>query len=313
MVKKRERFAEPIADNALHAPMGGNQRSLLIAGGTLATLLTVWAYWPTLREMVQQWLHQPDYSHGLFVVPIAVFFLWLKRSEIQGQRVAPSFIGVTLLALAGVLRVAAAVFYLKPLDGWTIPLWIAGIIWSLCGMRVLRWSLPSVAFLWFMVPIPYSIETWLSVPLQSIATKISAIVLVMLGQPAITEGNTIWIGEHHLFVEEACSGLRIFVGIFALAFAFALFSRWTWWQKGLALCAALPVAIAANACRIVATGLLYEFASSETAKRFSHDLSGLLSIPLAALIFWLFLVFLDHLFPQIEQLSAVEVGSSDRS
>ncbi len=71
------------------------------------------------------------------------------------------------------------------------------------------------------------------------------------------------LGEHTLFVEEACSGMRIFFGIFALAFAFVLFSRWSWWQKVLVLLAAMPVAIVANVTRIVATGLLYQFVSSE--------------------------------------------------
>jgi exosortase len=185
-------------------------------------------------------------------------------------------------------------------------------VWLLCGWRCLQWSLPSIVFLWFMVPIPFSAETWLSVPLQRLATKLSTTCLVMLGQPALAEGNTIWIGDQQLFIEEACSGLRIFVGIFALAFAFALFSRWSWWQKGLALAAALPIAIIANMIRIVATGLLYELVSGEAAMHFSHDLSGLIMIPIAAFMFWLFLIYLDRLFPEVEALSAFEAGAATK-
>src|SRR5690606_31421502 len=103
--------------------------------------------------------------------------------------------------------------------------------------------------------------------LQRVATKASTEVLVTLGQPALAEGNTIWLGDNHLGVEEACSGIRILIGIYALAFAFVLFSRWTWWQKGLALVAALPIAIMANVTRIVVTGLLYQYTSSDAAHR----------------------------------------------
>ena len=154
-----------------------------------------------------------------------------------------------------------------------------------------------------MVPIPFRAESWFSVPLQGIATKLSAAVLVSLGRPAIAEGHTILLGEHTLFVEEACSGLRIFVGIFALAFAFVLFSRWSWWQKGIVLVAALPVAIIANSIRIVATGLLYQWVSSEAAHGFSHDVAGFVMIPLAAALLWLLLVYLDKLFPVVEEIS----------
>lgn len=281
---------------------------LTLASATLLGACT-WAYWPTLVEMVGQWINQPDYSHGFLVIPIALFFLWSTRSRMPRAEIRPSVYGMTLLALACALRVAAGAFYLGPLDGWTIPIWVAGSVWLLFGWRMLAWSLPSIAFLWFMIPIPFQAESLLSVPLQKIATKLSTACLLMLGQPALAEGNTIWIGEHQMFIEEACSGLRIFVGIFALAFAFALFSRWTWWQKAFALVAALPIAIVANVLRIVTTGLLYQLVSSEASMHFSHDLSGIIMIPLAAVMFWMFLVYLGRLFPEVEIVSAYDVGT----
>jgi exosortase len=261
--------------------------------------------------MVRQWINQPDYSHGFIVLPIALLFLWSKRSRISADMVSPSWYGAIVLAAAAGMRVTAGKYYLGPVDGWTMPLWIAGSVWLLFGWKVFRWALPAIAFLWFMIPIPYSAETILSVPLQSIATKISTAVLVMLGQPALAEGNTIWIGDHQLFIEEACSGLRILVGIFALAFAFVFFSSWSWWQKGLVLLAALPIALVANAMRIVATGLLYQLVSSEASKHFSHDLSGIVMIPIAAAMFWLLLVYLERLFPEVESLSVYDVGMAN--
>jgi exosortase len=215
-----------------------------------------------------------------------------------------------MLVLAGALRIVAGTYFLEPLDAWTIPLWVAGTVWLLLGFRCLSWSLPSVIFLWFMFPIPYQAERWFSVPLQAVATKVSTACLLVLGQPALSEGNTIWLGDQQMFVEEACSGLRIFVGIFALAFAYILFSSWTWWQKAMVLVAALPVAILANMVRIVGTGLLYQFASGEAARRFSHDLSGVAMIPLAAVMLWLFLVYLGRLFPEVETVSPITVDTS---
>jgi exosortase len=150
------------------------------------------------------------------------------------------------------------------------------------------------------------------VPLQSLSAKFSTICLVMLGQPALAEGNVIWLGEHELLVEEACSGMRIFVAIFAISFGFALFSRWSWWQKGLVILATLPIAIIANVARVVVTGLLYQFWSSEAAQHFSHDLTGLVMIPFAFLLFLIFVLYLDRLFPEAAQVSAMEIGATRR-
>jgi exosortase len=269
----------------------------------LAMLVAVlWSYWPTLVGMVGKWINQPDYSHGFFVLPIAIFFLWSRRSKIDTRTLRPSGWGALLLLFATAFRALAGLYYLVPLDGWTLPLTVAGAVWLLFGTAALRWSLPSIAFLWFMIPIPYSAERLLSVPLQAVATKLSTAALVFLGQPAISEGNVILLGDHSLFIEEACSGMRIFVGIFALAFVFILFSNWSWWHKGLVLLLVLPVAIVTNVIRIVATGLLYQWVSSDAGQKFSHDIAGFVMIPLAAMMFWLVLGYLDRLFLQVEDI-----------
>lgn len=277
--------------------------ALLIAGALVGGAALIWSYWPTLAEMVTQWDRHADYSHGYLVVPIAAAFLWLRRDQFPQGSVHPSIWGLVFLIAVIGLRIAAGAFYLRPLDGWTLPLAVAGLVWLLFGGACLKWAAPAIAFLWFMVPLPYMAETWLSVPLQNIATKMSTTMLVMLGQPAISEGHTIWIGEHQLFVEEACSGLRILIGIFALAFAFVLFSRWAWWQKAIALLAAAPIALTANMIRIVATGLLHQWVSGDAAQKFSHDISGFVMIPLAALMFWGMLTYLERLFPEVEDVS----------
>lgn len=99
------------------------------------------------------------------------------------------------------------------------------MVWFLSGANVLWWSLPSIVFLWFMVPLPYGMERWLSLPLQRVATELSCWVLHCLGQPALAEGNTILLNDFQLEVEQACSGLRIFVGIMALAFVYLVLIR----------------------------------------------------------------------------------------
>ena len=167
------------------------------------------------------------------------------------------------------MRLAGAWYYFEFMDGWSIMLWSAGVIWLFLGRAVLWWSLPSVAFLFFMVCLPFRLELALSLPLQTIATRLSCWVLQMLGQPALAEGHTIYLGEHTLEVEQACSGMRIFVGIAALAYAYVVIVRRTWWEKSLLLASVVPIALIANATRVVTTGLLYQLVSGTGGRRSS--------------------------------------------
>lgn len=281
-----------------------------LLGALLASVLC-WAYWPSLAETVNAWNTQADYSHGFIVIPIAATFLWLRRGEFP-RGLTPAYGAAALVLLAVGIRVWAASRFIDTVDALTIPIWAAGVVATLGGWRLLAWCWPAIAFLYFMFPLPFSAERALSRPLQSIATNLSSSVLQLVGQPAIAEGNTILIGDHVLEVEQACSGLRIFMGIFALAFACLLLTRRPWWEKGLVLLGAVPIALISNSTRIVVTALLHEYVSGEAARTFTHDISGYAMILFAASLFWAYLTYLTRLIPEYELLEAghLIVGSA---
>lgn len=240
-------------------------------------------------------MSNPDYTHGFFVLPIAAVLLWTRRDLLAQAPINLDLRGLLLVALAGMVRYASGRFYLPELDAWSVPIWIAGVAWLLGDWAFFRFSWPAIAFLWFATPLPGTLEIALSTPLQKIAAESSAYVLRVLGQPALAEGTTILLDEHVLDVERACSGLRMFYGIFALAVACVIATRPPRWKAALLIIAAPPIAVIANVARISATGLLIKYSSSEAAHKFSHDLAGLVMIPLATCMFVLLLFALKRL------------------
>ena len=253
--------------------------------------------------MEDQWRNEPDYSHGYLIFPLALVLLY-RRSDLMPQTgFSLEWGGVSLLLIAVVLRVAGRLAYMDFLDGWTIVPWVAGLVWLFCGKKMLWWSLPAVVFLLLLTPMPYRFESMLSFKLQGISTILSSVVLRILGFPAITEGNTIWLGDHHLMVEEACSGLRIFMGMVAMGFFFAALTRRSWLDRAVILACSAPIAIIANAIRVTVTGMAYYWLDEQRAHA-AHDQLGIVMIFVGAGMLFAVSSFWERLYrpkPEFQQ------------
>ncbi len=265
----------------------------------------VWSYWPNFTEMASVWSANADYSHGYLVVPVALCFLYFRRDRITATDIRPSPVLGLLIVLLGIaMRFAGGRLFYGPLENWSMIVWLSGVVIALAGRRVFVWSLPAILFLLFMMPLPFQIEVAMRQPLQALATKVSSMTLITLGFPAIAEANVIRIGDVQYGVEEACSGLRIFVGIAALAFAYVVLIRRHWLVKFIMVLAILPVTLLANSIRIVGTCILMEWFSDDAIQKASHDFAGFLMIPLAAAMFGVVLWYLGRLIREEAVISS---------
>jgi exosortase len=288
-------------------------RRYLISGLALLGGALLWAYWPTLTELIALWSGQADYSHGFLVVPLAAVLLWLRRDKRPAVARPAVAWGLLGLAISLLVRIVGLRYSFDSLDGYSLIIWSSGAVLLVGGWSYLRWALPSLLFLWFMVPLPFQLERLLSVPLQRVATAMSCFFLQCVGQPAFAEGTTILLGPHQLFVEQACSGLRMFMGTLALAFAYLIATRRELWEQALLLGSVIPIALLANSLRIVATGLMYQYLGDHVAQKFSHDLAGIFMIPLAAAMFAGVLWYLSRLVRPIEMLDMSELVGRERT
>jgi exosortase len=249
-----------------------------VVGGLLAVGLA-WVYWPTLCLLAERWGSDPRYSHGYLVPVFSLFLLWWRRSLAGAGR--PVWWGLPLLAVGLLARAAGTVFYINWLGAVSLLPCVAGCCLLLGGRPALRWAWPSIAFLAFMVPLPFRVEVALAHPLQRVATRASTFVLQTLGFMAFAEGNIIRMGSVRIGVAEACSGLSMLVGFFTLATGVALVVRRPLLDRVLLVLSAAPIALIANLVRVIVTAILYKTAGPELADLVFHDLAGWLMMPLA--------------------------------
>lgn len=266
-----------------------------IVPAALAVVL-LWAFAPTLAELVHRWSSDPQYSHGYLVPAFAIVLLWLRRERCAGIEPSASWWGLLLLGLGVALRFAGDYIYLDWVDAFAIVPCVAGLTLLVGGKAALLWAWPAIAFLGFMIPLPFTLEHTLAFPLQRVATIASTYALQTLGFPALAAGNTIHINETHIGVVEACSGLSMLVIFFALSTAFSVLAPRPMWQRLLLAVSAIPIALIANITRITVTGIMHETVGHKAADLVFHDLAGWLMMPFALALLWLELKALGNLF-----------------
>src|SRR5262245_61587412 len=233
-----------------------------------------WSYWSLFPDLQRTWASDPQSSHGYIVPLFALLLLWLRRDLLRQGEISPSWWGLPFLAAGVILRLVGARTYYVWLDQLSLVPCLAGLCWMVGGKTAWRWAWPAIAFLLFMIPLPFSLATALAAPLQRLATVCSTFVMVTLGLPAIAEGNVILLHDAQIGVVEACSGLRMLVVFFALSTALVLLVKRPVTDKIVLVLSAIPIALLANLVRITATGVLHEFASSDLANTFFHDVAG---------------------------------------
>ncbi len=238
--------------------------------------LLAWAYLPMLRVFFNKWLNDPQYSHGFLVPFFSAWLLWKSAPTALSPR---PWLGAGLLILVVGMRTAAGTLLFHQLDAASFLVCLFAMVLAAGGMPLLKRTAPAIAFLIFMVPLPYELERNVGQPLKNAATISSTYLLQILGQPAIRDGNLILIDEVRLGVVDACSGLKMMVTFAAFSVGAALLMQRSRFEKLMVLLGIIPIAIAANVLRITATGIAYTMTTDKGTIEFIHDLFGWLMMP----------------------------------
>jgi exosortase len=263
---------------------GFGVRAVLL--GLLGAVLA-WAFWPALGMMGQKWSRDPHYAHGLLVPLFAACLLRHRWPQARRDRFAPSDWGLACLGLGSLFQLAGAWLYVDWVGAMALLPDLAGVCLLAGGFAALRWAWPAIAFLVFMIPLPYRVERALGSPLQQLATLASTFTLQTIGLPAVAEGNVIVLDEARIGVVEACNGLGILFTFFAMATGLVLVIQRSLLEKVLIILSAFPIAIVANVARITLTGFLHQVAGGRVADMVYHDLAGWLMMPFALAMLWL--------------------------
>ena len=243
-------------------------------GPVLIGALVAAVYYRVLVKLVTDWWQIPDFSHGFLVPIFAAYLMWAKRETLLETRIAPTWSGIVLVAMGLfvlLLGVYGAELFLSRVS---LVILLAGLVLCFGGWQFLKELRFVLLVLLLAIPIPSIIFNEITLPLQILASKLASALLPLFGVPVLREGNVIELPSMKLEVAEACSGIRSLVSLFTLSVFYGYFLERSFLRRTILALASIPIAIAANAVRILGTGLCVQYWDPDKALGFFHEFSG---------------------------------------
>jgi exosortase len=250
-------------------------QTVRVAWGSLVIgVLIAAVYYRVLAKLVTDWWHIPDFSHGFLVPIFAAYLVWAKRKTLLETRLAPTWTGIAIVALGLMVLIAGVYGAELFLSRVSLVILLAGLVLCFGGWQLLRELRFALLVLLLAIPIPSIAFNEITFPLQILASKLASALLPLFGVPVLREGNIIELPAMKLEVAEACSGIRSLLSLFTLSIFYGYFLEKTFLRRTLLALASIPIAIAANAVRILGTGLCVQYWDPDKALGFFHEFSG---------------------------------------
>jgi len=257
--------------------------SLWLVGIGLVALFAPTLVWLWGRWTLSVWHH----AHGLLIVPVVAYFVREELRAVRHLPVSSSAWGFVILVPALALHAIDAGMHTELLAAAAIVLALPGLSLLFLGVARTRVILIPLLFLAFALPIPLSFTEAIHLQLRHIATAATAAVVPLFGIPVFVEGTTLNMPSGAVQVADACSGFSTLYAALAVAFLTA-YSTPSPARRVLVLLSAAPLAIAANALRVIFLVLLVVWQGQAVLETFIHPLSGIMTFALALpVIFWL--------------------------
>lgn len=244
--------------------------------GIAAAGILIWLYAPILAKLVSLWFHDPEYAQGVVLVVLAAYLVWERRNAISWMKMIEKPArrrGSLIMLSAGLLllvvgHVATEMFSQRL--SFFIVVW--GLIAYGMGARAIRLLWEPALLLMLSIPLPAIVVDTITLPLKIHVSRIAASLLAFLGYPVVRYGNILDLSGLQLEVVSACSGIRSFFALLAIAIVLGSDIRRISARLSLFFLL-IPVVILTNALRIVLTAV-FSLRFPEHSVEFYDGLAG---------------------------------------
>ncbi|MCB2141183.1 exosortase/archaeosortase family protein [bacterium] len=262
-------------------------------------LILLWAiaFYPLYPLLFETWMNDSNSSHGILVPLISTFLIWRMRPELEDLPKQTDLRGLLILIASMSLYILSYAGGVTVISRCMIVFSLIGLVLYNFGPTVLKVLAFPLLFLIFMIPVPVSLIGLVSVPLQRLATDVSAALIRLVSIPVYQDGNMLYFAQTQLEVAEACSGIQSITAMLMLGAIFVYMNPMSNRGKVILLALTIPVAMSANIVRVTGTGILAHFYGSVVATGFLHEFSGMVVFVFGLSLMMIVYKIIQHIVP----------------
>jgi len=235
-------------------------------------LLCLWVLfcWQGLFSVVQIWYGNEIFNHGFFIVPGAIYLIYLKRKMLLAHKIktAPlAFIVIIPAVLLYVVGIAGDIQLFLHTATFTL---LPASIWLMIGTRAAKTIMFPLVFMLFSIPVGEQLIPYL----QDIAANGSVALLRLTGVPLFRSGLYIEIPQGRFLVAEACSGVSFFIASFVIGSLYAYLNLVSIKRRAMYVAFSLIFPVLANIVRVYVIILIAYWTDMEHAAGADHLIYG---------------------------------------
>ncbi len=235
-------------------------------------------YVPTLYDLFNGLWATEEQVHGPIILALSIWLmhrLWPRMIEKSAGKPA-SATGWTVFAIALVL-------YIVGRSQQIILFEMGSFIWMLAAILLLKRGVSALRVMWFplffmlfMIPLPNSVVTVLTMPMKMAVSYVTENILYWANYPIARQGVTLQIGQYQLLVADACAGLQTLLTLESLGLFYLNVVRHTSVFRNAALAILIvPISFTANVIRVITLTLVTYYFGDEVGQGFLHQFAGI--------------------------------------
>ena len=264
-------------------------------------------YVPTFYELFNGLWATEEQMHGPIILALGIFLMFrLWPHMIEKCTVKPASVsGWTVFSIALLL-------YIVGRSQQIILFEMGSFIWMLAAILLLKYGSGALKVMWFplcfmlfMIPLPGTLVTMLTMPMKMAVSYVTESILYWAGYPIARNGVILQIGQYQLLVADACAGLQTLLTLEALGLFYLNVVRHTSVFRNVALAILIvPISFAANVIRVITLTLITYYFGDAAGQGFLHGFAGMVLFVSALIL----ILGVDSLLQYIVKFRAAKAG-----
>ncbi|MEQ1721489.1 MAG: exosortase B [Nitrosomonas sp.] len=235
-------------------------------------------YVPTFYSLATGLWKNEDQVHGPIILLLSLWLMirqWPDMLKISD--------GKSITNTGWVVFLAGLLCYVIGRSQQILVFEISSFILILSAILLIKRGFVALKVMWFplffllfMIPLPGSLVSFLTMPMKMAVSYVAEQILFLFDYPIARNGVILQIGQYQLLVADACAGLQTLLTLEALGlFYLNLVNHSSVYRNVILAILIVPISFSANVIRVIVLTLITYHFGDAAGQGFLHDFAGM--------------------------------------